>query len=170
MIPAPLARSGTSTSSSPSPSPSTIPSSPSKSSTPNPPKRPSPSLVPSESLSRTWWTQTIPIDSDLSSSGAPLAYHTHLYREGGRAFWIHNTGPIGCLPATAVNVHNPKPGYVDEHGCVKGQNGIAVEFNKKLEVKVVQLRAELKQATLTYVDIYAAKPLGLVAVISEPSN
>ncbi|KAI8533582.1 hypothetical protein RHMOL_Rhmol10G0021300 [Rhododendron molle] len=80
-----------------------------------------------------------------------------LYQEGARAFWIHNTGPIGCLPLATVNIQNPKPGYLDEHGCIKGWNAAAVEFNKQLKDAVTQLRAELPQAALTYVDIYAAK-------------
>ncbi|XP_058186737.1 GDSL esterase/lipase At5g14450-like [Rhododendron vialii] len=80
-----------------------------------------------------------------------------LYQEGARAFWIHNTGPIGCLPLATVNIQNPKPGYLDEHGCIKGWNAAAVEFNKQLKDAVTQLRADLPQAALTYVDMYAAK-------------
>ncbi|XP_057481923.1 GDSL esterase/lipase At5g14450-like [Actinidia eriantha] len=86
----------------------------------------------------------------------------HLYQEGARAFWIHNTGPIGCLPISVVNIHSPNPGYLDELGCIKGQNDIAVEFNKQLNDRVIQLRAKLPQAALTYVDIYAAK-YGLIS-------
>ncbi|KAA8530175.1 hypothetical protein F0562_004884 [Nyssa sinensis] len=85
-----------------------------------------------------------------------------LYKKGARAFWIHNTGPIGCLPVTTVNIHNPTPGYLDEHGCVKGQNDIAIEFNRQLKGRVTKLRAELPQAALTYVDIYSAK-YGLIS-------
>ena len=61
-----------------------------------------------------------------------------------------------------MNIHNPNPGYLDELGCIKGQNDIAVEFNKKLNDRVIQLRAKLPQAALTYVDIYAAK-YGLIS-------
>uniref|UniRef100_A0A5B7BHY8 Putative Esterase isoform 2 n=1 Tax=Davidia involucrata TaxID=16924 RepID=A0A5B7BHY8_DAVIN len=85
-----------------------------------------------------------------------------LYQKGARAFWIHNTGPIGCLPVATVNVQNPMPGYLDEHGCVKGQNDIAIEFNRQLKDRVIQLRAEFPQAALTYVDIYSAK-YGLIS-------
>ncbi|KAL5572812.1 hypothetical protein UlMin_022409 [Ulmus minor] len=81
----------------------------------------------------------------------------NLYNQGARAFWIHNTGPIGCLPVTLHYIHNQIPGYVDEIGCVKAQNDMAKEFNKQLKQKVTQLRTELPLAALTYVDMYAAK-------------
>ncbi|KAK2968121.1 hypothetical protein RJ640_028026 [Escallonia rubra] len=80
-----------------------------------------------------------------------------LYQKGARAFWIHNTGPIGCLPVGVVNVRDPAPGYLDEHGCIKYQNELTIEFNKQLKDKVIQLRTELSQAALIYVDMYSAK-------------
>ncbi|KAJ0692646.1 putative alpha-L-fucosidase [Helianthus annuus] len=80
-----------------------------------------------------------------------------LYGKGARAFWIHNTGPIGCLPVTHTKVVNPAAGYLDEVGCVAGQNRIANEFNEKLRAKVVQLRSDLPKAILAYVDMYSAK-------------
>ncbi|CAK9180426.1 unnamed protein product [Ilex paraguariensis] len=85
-----------------------------------------------------------------------------IYEKGGRIFWVHNTGPIGCLPVSTVNVHDPLPGYLDEKGCIKDQNDMAAEFNKQLKDKVIQLRAKLPQATLTYVDVYSAK-YGLIS-------
>lgn len=80
-----------------------------------------------------------------------------LYGKGARAFWIHNTGPIGCLPVVYAKIHDPPSGYLDDIGCVKGQNGIAIEFNEKLKAKVVELRTNLPEAILTYVDMYSAK-------------
>ncbi|XAR51926.1 Alpha-L-fucosidase [Bertholletia excelsa] len=85
-----------------------------------------------------------------------------LYEEGARAYWIHNTGPIGCLPVTTIKVQNPNTGYLDEQGCVKSQNEIAQEFNRQLKDRVTRLRKELPQASVTYVDIYAAK-YGLIS-------
>ncbi|GAV84437.1 Lipase_GDSL domain-containing protein [Cephalotus follicularis] len=90
----------------------------------------------------------------------------HLYQQGGRAFWIHNTGPIGCLPVNLFYLHNPAPGYLDQHGCVKAQNDMAVEFNRQLKDRVIKLRAELPQAAITYVDVYAAK----YEIISKPQS
>ncbi|OAY29536.1 GDSL esterase/lipase At5g14450 [Manihot esculenta] len=86
----------------------------------------------------------------------------NIYEQGGRAFWIHNTGPIGCLPVNLFYVSNPPPGYLDEHGCVKAQNEMAVEFNSKLLDRIVKLRTELPQAAITYVDVYSAK-YGLIS-------
>lgn len=80
-----------------------------------------------------------------------------LYEKGGKVFWIHNTGPIGCLPVATADVHDPAPGYLDQQGCVKYQNDIAVEFNKQLKDIVIKLRAQLLNASLTYVDMYTAK-------------
>ncbi|KAJ0111180.1 hypothetical protein Patl1_02861 [Pistacia atlantica] len=82
---------------------------------------------------------------------------TNIYQRGGRTFWIHNTGPIGCLPVNLFYVKSPPPGYLDQYGCVKTQNQMAVEFNKQLKDRVVKLRAELPDAAITYVDAYAAK-------------
>ncbi|WCJ24042.1 GDSL-like Lipase/Acylhydrolase superfamily protein [Euphorbia peplus] len=74
-------------------------------------------------------------------------------KEGGRSFWIHNTGPMGCLPQNLFYFK----GSHDQYGCLKDQNKMAVEFNNKLKDKVIKLRIELPEAAITYVDIYAAK-------------
>ncbi|KAK8619078.1 hypothetical protein V6N13_133045 [Hibiscus sabdariffa] len=79
-----------------------------------------------------------------------------LYEHGARTFWIHNTGPIGCLPVS-LHYHDIRPEELDEQGCLKAQNAYCMEFNKKLKDRVTKLRAELPHAALTYVDIYAAK-------------
>ncbi|KAI9072135.1 hypothetical protein K1719_045912 [Acacia pycnantha] len=86
----------------------------------------------------------------------------HLYRQGGRAFWIHNTGPFGCLPLNLFYKHNLPAGYLDRYGCVKDQNKMAIEFNTQLENRVIKLRAELPEVSITYVDVYAAK-YGLIS-------
>lgn len=80
-----------------------------------------------------------------------------MYKKGARFFWIHNTGPIGCMPIEVIRVKNPDPEFLDEHGCIKYQNEMAMEFNKLLKNTVIQLRAELPKASLTYVDVYRAK-------------
>ncbi|XP_057953608.1 GDSL esterase/lipase At5g14450-like [Malania oleifera] len=87
----------------------------------------------------------------------------HLYKQGGRAFWIQNTGPFGCLPVNLFYVSDPAPsGYLDEYGCVKAQNEMAVKFNSELKDRVTKLRAELPEAAITYVDVHAAK-IGLIS-------
>ncbi|KAL5572810.1 hypothetical protein UlMin_022407 [Ulmus minor] len=80
-----------------------------------------------------------------------------MYQQGARTFWIHNTGPIGCLPSTLFDIHNPAPGFLDENGCIKVQNDMAKEFNRQLKQKVTQLRTDLPLAAFTYVDMYTAK-------------
>ncbi|MBA0640829.1 hypothetical protein Goklo_023731, partial [Gossypium klotzschianum] len=74
-----------------------------------------------------------------------------LYKEGARFFWIHNTGPLGCLPYNVI--YGKKPGNVDKNGCVKAQNEAAIEFNKQLKNKITWLRTQLPFAKFTYVDV-----------------
>ncbi|KAL4586977.1 hypothetical protein LXL04_011625 [Taraxacum kok-saghyz] len=71
-----------------------------------------------------------------------------VHGRGGRYFWIHNTGPIGCLPY----VINP-----DKIGCTNPFNELAQFYNQKLKDLVDQLREELHGAVITYVDIYKAR-------------
>ncbi|KAL6009234.1 hypothetical protein ACLOJK_022462 [Asimina triloba] len=55
-----------------------------------------------------------------------------LYLLGARTFWIHNTGPLGCLPLSVIFC---KGCDLQEIGCVKPQNDIASEFNRQLKDK-----------------------------------
>ena len=73
---------------------------------------------------------------------------------GGTSFWIHNTGPIGCLPYILANFPSAER---DEAGCSKPHNDVAQYFNYQLKQAVVQLRKELPLAAITYVDVYSAK-------------
>ncbi|XVF43885.1 hypothetical protein PTKIN_Ptkin02bG0076700 [Pterospermum kingtungense] len=88
-----------------------------------------------------------------------------LYQEGARIFWVHNTGPIGCLPVFAIN-SPPKPENADSIGCIKSYNELAQEFNEQLKDKISQLKANLHGAKLIFVDIYSAK----YSLISEASR
>ncbi|KAA8533219.1 hypothetical protein F0562_033248 [Nyssa sinensis] len=79
-----------------------------------------------------------------------------LYQHGARNFWVHNTGPIGCLPFSVIN--NPQnTENADENGCVRSHNEVAKEFNRQLKETVSRLSAQLSDAVLIYVDIYSAK-------------
>ncbi|XP_048331436.2 esterase-like isoform X2 [Ziziphus jujuba] len=73
---------------------------------------------------------------------------------GGTSFWIHNTGPIGCLPYILNTFPSAQK---DEAGCAKPYNEVAQYFNTKLKEAVVQLRKDLPLAAITYVDVYSAK-------------
>ena len=77
-----------------------------------------------------------------------------VYNLGARSFWIHNTGPIGCLPYILTNFLSAER---DGHGCAKAYNEVAQYFNQKLKEAVVQLRKDLPLAAITYVDIYSVK-------------
>ncbi|PIA28871.1 hypothetical protein AQUCO_06600060v1 [Aquilegia coerulea] len=76
-----------------------------------------------------------------------LAIQT-LYQEGAKTIWIHNTGPIGCLPAYLLSFSGG-PGLLDKNGCIKSHNNIAVEFNRQLKERVLQLRTQFQDAALT---------------------
>ena len=94
-----------------------------------------------------------------------MSWFQLLYKEGARFFWVHNTGPIGCLPYTVL-YDKLKPGNLDRNGCVKPQNEAAMEFNRQLKDKISQLRTQLPFAKFTYVNVYSAK----YALISNAKN
>ncbi|KAK9985942.1 hypothetical protein SO802_030893 [Lithocarpus litseifolius] len=84
----------------------------------------------------------------------------NIYNLGARSFWIHNTGPIGCLPlilATFLSAQRDSYGcakpYNDSYGCAKPYNDVAQYFNHKLKEAIVQLTKDLPLAAITYVDI-----------------
>ncbi|KAK8933608.1 GDSL esterase/lipase [Platanthera zijinensis] len=79
-----------------------------------------------------------------------------IYWQGGRYFWIHNTGPFGCLPYILDNFTLQAP-EVDRAGCGSPFNGVAQLFNSLLKETVLQLRKELPLASFTYVDVYSNK-------------
>uniref|UniRef100_A0A7N0VLY4 GDSL esterase/lipase n=1 Tax=Kalanchoe fedtschenkoi TaxID=63787 RepID=A0A7N0VLY4_KALFE len=79
-----------------------------------------------------------------------------LYKLGARTFWIHNTGPLGCLPYYFVD-YPPNPGALDAVGCIRSHNELVQAFNSQLKDRIILLRSQLRDAVLTYVDIYTAK-------------
>ncbi|KAG7033123.1 GDSL esterase/lipase, partial [Cucurbita argyrosperma subsp. argyrosperma] len=83
--------------------------------------------------------------------------HSSEEQEGARYFWVHNTGPIGCLPFAILD--NKRPGNIDSVGCVKSANEVARELNRQLKNLLLELRKKLPQARITHVDMYSAKYL-----------
>ncbi|KAI3862909.1 hypothetical protein MKX03_014865 [Papaver bracteatum] len=81
-----------------------------------------------------------------------------IYGLGGRYFWIHNTGPVGCL-AYMLNSLRITAGQIDKIGCVKPINDIAQYFNRRLNETIVKLRKQLPSSAITYVDVYKVKYL-----------
>ncbi|KAI3448456.1 hypothetical protein Pfo_005121 [Paulownia fortunei] len=79
-----------------------------------------------------------------------------IYDQGGRKFWVHNTGPLGCLPQKLALVKNISHD-LDSFGCISNYNAVAKLFNEGLRRICVGLRSKMKDATIVYVDIYAIK-------------
>ncbi|KAL1312919.1 hypothetical protein HN51_039492 [Arachis hypogaea] len=77
-----------------------------------------------------------------------------LYNEGARKFWLHNTGPLGCLPKLIALAQKKD---LDSSGCLSSYNSAARLFNDALNRLSLKLRTQLKDATIVYVDIYAIK-------------
>ncbi|KAH0669147.1 hypothetical protein KY285_023304 [Solanum tuberosum] len=79
-----------------------------------------------------------------------------VYAKGGRSFWIHNTGPVGCLPYV-MDRFMIIAAQVDKYGCANPFNEVSKYLNLLLKKTVVQLRKELPLAAFTYVDVYSVK-------------
>ncbi|CAN0890174.1 GDSL esterase/lipase At1g54790, partial [Linum grandiflorum] len=93
-----------------------------------------------------------------------------LYSVGARNFWIHNTGPLGCL-SRAITESNAGGNKTqsddkDQFGCLASRNRVATAFNSQLSELCTKLRRQLPDAKLTYVDVYSAK-LDLIANYSH---
>ncbi|KAB5529342.1 hypothetical protein DKX38_019423 [Salix brachista] len=79
-----------------------------------------------------------------------------LYDQGGRNFWIHNTGPLGCL-AQNVARFGTDPSKLDELGCLSGHNQAAKLLNLQLHALTKKLQGQYADSNITYVDIYTIK-------------
>ncbi|XP_051144969.1 GDSL esterase/lipase At1g09390-like [Andrographis paniculata] len=80
-----------------------------------------------------------------------------IYDQGGRKFWVHNTGPLGCLPQKLALANDTLSLDRDSFGCIRKYNDAAKLFNEGLRRKCVRLRSQMKDATIVYVDMYAIK-------------
>ncbi|KAL1807289.1 hypothetical protein ACET3Z_030357 [Daucus carota] len=80
----------------------------------------------------------------------------NIYSQGGRSFWIHNTGPVGCLPYVLERVMITV-GQIDHVGCAGPINDVCQFYNTKLKEAAEQLRKDLPLAAITYVDVYSVK-------------
>ncbi|XP_038989550.1 GDSL esterase/lipase ACHE-like [Phoenix dactylifera] len=79
-----------------------------------------------------------------------------IYEEGGRSFWIHNTGPLGCLSYVLLRMPLTAE-QLDSAGCAIPYNQLAQQFNRMLNETVIQLRKDLPLAAIALVDIYSVK-------------
>lgn len=79
---------------------------------------------------------------------------TAIYGQGGRKFWIHNTGPLGCIPQKLWLVQSKD---LDSKGCISSYNDAANIFNDELKRLSQDIKSELKDSNIVYVDIYSIK-------------
>lgn len=79
-----------------------------------------------------------------------------IYDQGGRKFWVHNTGPLGCLPQKLTMVRTT-PQDKDNMGCILSYNAAARVFNQELNLLCQRMRSELKGVSIVYIDIYSIK-------------
>ncbi|GLT94998.1 hypothetical protein SLE2022_127050 [Rubroshorea leprosula] len=79
-----------------------------------------------------------------------------LHDQEARNFWIHNTGPLGCL-AQNVAKFGTDPSKLDEQGCVSGHNEAAKLFNLQLHALCKKLQGQYTDSHITYVDIFTIK-------------
>ncbi|CAN6481894.1 unnamed protein product [Victoria cruziana] len=88
-----------------------------------------------------------------------------LYEEGARRFWIHNTGPLGCLAQNVARFGQDQQ-KLDELGCVASHNRAAKLFNLQLHALISKWRGQFSDASFTYVDIFTIK-VNLIANFSK---
>ncbi|KAF5175218.1 GDSL esterase/lipase [Thalictrum thalictroides] len=79
-----------------------------------------------------------------------------IYEQGGKNFWIHNTGPLGCLPQKLSMVDKTNR-TLDQHGCLQPCNDAAKIFNEGLRALCDEFRSSLEDVNVVYVDIYTIK-------------
>ncbi|KAI3452111.1 hypothetical protein Pfo_008776 [Paulownia fortunei] len=79
-----------------------------------------------------------------------------LYDQGARNFWIHNTGPLGCLPQNIAKF-GTDPSKLDELGCVSSHNQASRLLNLQLHALCKKLQGQYPDANVTYVDIFTIK-------------
>ncbi|KAG0504039.1 hypothetical protein HPP92_004111 [Vanilla planifolia] len=88
------------------------------------------------------------------------------YEKGARYFWVHNTGPLGCLAYALLRRNLSNAGELDPAGCSAFYNNASRRYNEGLNETVGVLRKELPHAVITYVDVFAAK----YALFLEPAK
>ncbi|KAI3468853.1 hypothetical protein Pfo_025516 [Paulownia fortunei] len=80
-----------------------------------------------------------------------------IYLLGGRNFWVHNTGPLGCLPRELAIRSKVNGSDFDQYGCIKSLNEGAKAFNAELNALCQELRSQMENSTIVYVDVYSIK-------------
>ncbi|CAH2042389.1 unnamed protein product [Thlaspi arvense] len=92
----------------------------------------------------------------VSGGSCPLLLLFTLYDEGARNFWIHNTGPLGCL-AQNVAKFGTDPSKRDELRWVSTHQQAARLLNLHLHALCKKLQGNYTDPNVPYVDIFAIK-------------
>ncbi|XP_055816793.1 GDSL esterase/lipase At1g54790 [Solanum dulcamara] len=79
-----------------------------------------------------------------------------LYDLGARNFWVHNTGPLGCLGQNIAKF-GTDASKLDELGCVSSHNQAAKILNLQLYALCKKLQSQYSDANITHVDIFSIK-------------
>lgn len=79
-----------------------------------------------------------------------------LYDQGARNFWIHNTGPLGCLPQNIAKFGSD-PSKLDELGCVSTHNQASRLLNLQLYALSKKLQGNYTDANVTHIDVFSIK-------------
>ncbi|KAJ3676090.1 hypothetical protein LUZ60_003502 [Juncus effusus] len=79
-----------------------------------------------------------------------------IMKNGGKKFWIYNTGPLGCLPKMLA-IWQTQHSKLDSIGCLEDYNNVAMAFNAHISQLCNDLSDEYKNATFVCVDIYTIK-------------
>ncbi|TMX00234.1 hypothetical protein EJD97_001151, partial [Solanum chilense] len=79
-----------------------------------------------------------------------------LYDLGARNFWVHNTGPLGCLGQNIAKF-GTDVSKLDELGCVSSHNQAAKLLNLQLYALCKKLQGQYSDANITHVDIFSIK-------------
>ncbi|CAO2192527.1 unnamed protein product [Urochloa humidicola] len=79
-----------------------------------------------------------------------------LYYNGAKNFWVHGTGPLGCLPQKLA-APRADDSDLDYSGCLKTLNNGAYEFNNQLCAACDELKSQLRGATVVYTDVLLIK-------------
>ncbi|KAF0901755.1 hypothetical protein E2562_006221 [Oryza meyeriana var. granulata] len=102
----------------------------------------------------------LPYDQVLAKIPSILAHIKYtieaLYGHGGRKFWVHGTGALGCLPQK-LSIPRDDDSDLDGNGCLKTYNAAARAFNEQLAAACKQLRQRMADAAVVFTDMYTIK-------------
>ncbi|XP_020270659.1 GDSL esterase/lipase At4g01130-like [Asparagus officinalis] len=79
-----------------------------------------------------------------------------LYDIGGRTFLVANLAPIGCFPAFLTELPHDASD-LDIYGCMISYNDAVVYYNNLLKERLGQIRDQLLDASVIYVDTHSIK-------------